>query len=42
MRFPTSEMIPVVKETEILEEEISEDESVHVIARRYDIRSLGA
>lgn len=34
MRFPTCDMIPVVKETEIIEEDLSEDESVHMIDRR--------
>ena len=34
MRFPTCEMIPVVKETEIIEEDISEDEAIHLIDRR--------
>lgn len=34
MRFPTCEQIPVVKETEIIEEEICEDDSIHVIDRR--------
>ncbi len=34
MRFPTCDMIPVVKETEILEEEISADGAIHVIDRR--------
>lgn len=34
MRFPTCDMIPVVKETEIIEEDISEDGAVHVIDRR--------
>lgn len=34
MRFPTCDMIPVVKETEILEEDVSADGAVHVIDRR--------
>ena len=34
MRFPTCDMIPVVKETEIIDEEISDDEAVHMIDRR--------
>lgn len=35
MRFPTCDMIPVVKETEILEEEVAPDGAVHVIDRRW-------
>jgi hypothetical protein len=34
MRFPTCEMIPVVKETEIIEEESSEDGATTMIDRR--------
>ena len=34
LRFPTCDMIPVVKETEIIHEEVSEDDAVHVIDRR--------
>ena len=34
MRFPTCEEIPIVLETEILEEEIDEENGVHVIDRR--------
>lgn len=34
MRFPTCDMIPVVKETEIIAEEISEDGAIHMIDRR--------
>lgn len=34
MRFPTCDMIPVVKETEIIEEDLSEDNSIHLIDRR--------
>ena len=34
MRFPTCEEIPIVLETEIIEEEIDEENGVHVIDRR--------
>jgi len=34
LRFPTCEMIPIIKETEILEEDLSADEAVHMIDRR--------
>ena len=34
MRFPTCEEIPIVLETEIIEEEIDEENGVHVINRR--------
>ena len=34
MRFPTCDMIPIVKETEVVEEEEDEDNGVHVIDRR--------
>ena len=34
MRFPTCDMIPIIKETEILEEDLSADEAVHMIDRR--------
>ncbi len=34
MRFPTCDMIPVVKETEIIDEDVSEDGAVHMIDRR--------
>jgi PRELI-like family len=33
-RFPTCQMIPIVKETEIITEEIDETNGVHVIDRR--------
>ena len=34
MRFPTCKMIPIVKETEIIYEEVDETTGVHVIDRR--------
>jgi len=34
MRFPTCEMIPIIKETEIIEEDISPDKAVHMVDRR--------
>lgn len=34
MRFPTCDMIPIIKETEIIEEDLSPDEAVHMIDRR--------
>lgn len=34
MRFPTCEMIPIIFETEILEEELSGDGAVHMVDRR--------
>ena len=34
MRFPTCEMIPIVKETEIIDEDLDEASGVHVIDRR--------
>jgi len=34
LRFPTCEMIPIIKETEIIEEDLSADTSVHMIDRR--------
>ena len=33
-RFPTCDMIPIIKETEIIEEDLSQDEAVHMIDRR--------
>jgi len=34
MRFPTCEMIPIIKETTIVEEDVSADGSVHMVDRR--------
>ena len=34
MRFPTCDMIPIIKETEIIEQDISADGSVHMVDRR--------
>ena len=34
MRFPTCEMIPIVKETEIIEEDLDEGNGIHIIDRR--------
>jgi hypothetical protein len=34
MRFPTCDMIPIIKETEVLEEEITADGAVHMVDRR--------
>ena len=34
MRFPTCEEIPIVLETDIIEEEVDEENGVHVIDRR--------
>jgi len=34
MRFPTCEMIPIIKETEVLEEDLSADGAVHMVDRR--------
>ncbi len=34
MRFPTCDMIPIVKETEVVEEDIDEANGLHVIDRR--------
>jgi len=34
LRFPTCDMIPIIHETEILEEDLSADEAVHMIDRR--------
>ena len=34
MRFPTCEEIPIVIDTEIIEEEIDEDSGIHIIDRR--------
>jgi len=34
LRFPTCDMIPIIKETEILEEDLSQDGAVHMIDRR--------
>jgi len=34
MRFPTCDMIPIIKETDIIEEDVSPDGSVHMVDRR--------
>lgn len=34
LRFPTCDMIPIIKETEVLEEEIRADGAVHMVDRR--------
>jgi len=34
LRFPTCPMIPIILETEIIEEELSDDDAVHMIDRR--------
>ena len=34
LRFPTCDMIPIIKETEIIEEDLSADTAVHMIDRR--------
>lgn len=34
MRFPTCDMIPIIKETDIIEEDLSPDGSVHMVDRR--------
>jgi len=34
LRFPTCDMIPIIKETEIIEEDISADKAVHMVDRR--------
>jgi len=34
MRFPTCDMIPIIKETEVIEQDISPDEAVHMVDRR--------
>jgi len=34
MRFPTCDMIPIIKETEIIEEDLSADKAVHMVDRR--------
>jgi len=34
LRFPTCDMIPIIKETEIIEEDISTDQAVHMVDRR--------
>merc|ERR1712226_1419186 len=34
MRFPTCDMIPIIKETTIVEEDVSADGSVHMVDRR--------
>lgn len=34
MRFPTCEMIPIIKETEVIETDVSADGSVHMVDRR--------
>lgn len=34
MRFPTCDMIPIIKETEVIEEDVSSDSAVHMVDRR--------
>jgi len=34
MRFPTCDMIPIIKDTEVIEEDISADTAVHMVDRR--------
>jgi len=34
MRFPTCDMIPIIKDTEIIEEDLSTDGAVHMVDRR--------
>jgi len=34
MRFPTCDMIPIIKETEVIEEDLSADTAVHMVDRR--------
>jgi len=34
MRFPTCDMIPIIKETEVIEEDLSPDGAVHMVDRR--------
>jgi len=34
MRFPTCDMIPIIKETEVVEEDLSPDKAVHMVDRR--------
>eukprot|EP00090_Calanus_glacialis_P033491 TRINITY_DN5564_c0_g1_i1.p1 TRINITY_DN5564_c0_g1~~TRINITY_DN5564_c0_g1_i1.p1 ORF type:complete len:748 (-),score=209.54 TRINITY_DN5564_c0_g1_i1:285-2528(-) len=34
MRFPTCDMIPIIKETEIIEQDLSADKAVHMVDRR--------
>ena len=34
MRFPTCDMIPIVRETEILEEVVNDETGIHMIDRR--------
>jgi len=34
MRFPTCDMIPIIKETEVIETDVSADGSVHMVDRR--------
>ena len=34
LRFPTCDMIPIIKETEVIEEDLSQDTAVHMVGRR--------
>lgn len=34
LRFPTCDMIPIIKETEVIEEDLSQDTAVHMVDRR--------
>ena len=38
MRFPTCDMIPIVRETEILEEVVDDVTGIHMIDRRAKVR----
>ena len=39
MRFPTCDMIPIVRETEILEEVVDDVTGIHLIDRRAKVRN---
>ena len=38
MRFPTCDMIPIVRETEVLEEVVDDATGIHMIDRRAKVR----
>ena len=38
MRFPTCDMIPIVRETEIIEEVVDEETGMHMIDRRAKVK----
>ena len=40
MRFPTSDMIPIVRETEVVHEVVVETRGIHMIDRRAKVRNF--